>query len=260
MTSLRDSLIGLPKPIIPFVTAGYPSKEATLTIIEAAVDAGVRIMELGMPFSDPLADGPVIQKSSMTAIGNGVNLHWILEIVREAASTFDIQIVLMGYINPIMRYGEVKFIKDAAAAGVKGLIIPDLPPEEGEQFYAAAVESGISPIYLIAPNTPSSRITELGRRATSFLYAVSTLGVTGGGSGHDDPVIDYLARVRSATDTPYVVGFGIKSTNDVARLANHADGLVIGSALIQALEGSSDVGKTTKKFLTPLVSEMIKHI
>ena len=256
MKILREVLTGKTKPIIPFVTAGYPTKESTLGIIEAAVDSGVRIIELGMPFSDPIADGPVIQKSSLTAIANGVDLPWILKITKEATAKFDIQIILMGYINPIMRYGENRFIEAAAAAGVKGLIIPDLPPEEGEHLYTAAISNGISPIYLVAPNTAPSRVADLGKMAPAFLYAVATLGVTGSGSDRDEEIITYLEGIRSATDTPFVVGFGIKSTTDVARLMNHTDGLVIGSALIHALEGSTDVGKTTREFLTPLIDEV----
>ncbi len=253
MKILLEALAGKIKPIIPFVTVGYPDKESTLRIIEAATDSGVRLMELGMPFTDPLADGPVIQKSSMTAIENGVNLPWILEITREATAKYDIQIILMGYINPIMKYGIIEFIEAAASAGVAGLIIPDLPPEEGDQLYSAAISHGISPIYLIAPNTSPARVAELGKLAPSFLYAVATMGVTGGGNARDDGIITYLEAIRSATETPFVVGFGIKSTADVARLMPHADGLVIGSALIQALEGSVDVGKTTREFLTPLI-------
>ena len=181
--------------IIPFLTAGYPSKEDALNMVLAAEKSGAAMVELGIPFSDPLADGPVIQESSQKAIENGVTINWILETVSDIRQQSEIPIALMGYINPILKFGLNKFIKSCSDAGVDGLIIPDLPPEEAEDYVKSSKTNGISPILLVAPNTPEKRIQEISKLAGDLIYCVAILGITGGRGANEDQLNSYLKNL-----------------------------------------------------------------
>jgi len=227
--------------MIPFLTAGYPRKEDTLELVLAAEASGVKMIELGMPFSDPLADGPVIQEASQRALENGVTLEWILETVSEIRKQSDIAIVLMGYINPIQSYGLEKFIRDCSHVGVDGLILPDLPPEEASDYLELCQKFRLSPILIVAPNSSNERITKLGNWAGHLLYATSILGVTGSkGISENHDLKTYLSRLKKYAGVPFVVGFGIRSSSDVKQILEYADGAVVGSHLLQLLGKSEE--------------------
>ena len=210
------------------------------------------MVELGMPFSDPLADGPVIQQASQVAIENGVNIKWILETVKEIRNSSEIPLVLMGYINPIIKYGLIKFMKGCRLAGVDGLIVPDLPPEEAEKFVQLARENSISPILLVAPNTSSSRIKIISELSGDLIYCVAILGITG--SGNDMENLEaYLTRVKENSSCPFVVGFGIKARGDIVLVNKLAHGAVVGSAIINAMDGNTSPVETLKNYIERLV-------
>ena len=244
------------KKLVPFITAGYPAKENTVSLIQAAEDAGVHMVELGMPFSDPLADGPIIQQTSQTALGNGVTVNWILDTVSTIKESTQIPIILMGYINPLLKMGLETFLRRASEAGVDGLIIPDFPPEEGAVFYKQARSMGISTIYLVAPNTSAERIRQLSKESSDLLYAVSILGVTGSTISARENLQEYLKRVRAASSTPFMVGFGISTPDDVRAAASVADGVVVGSALLSRLQTAADPVRETKRYLKTLIDAL----
>ncbi len=237
------------KKLVPFITAGFPSLESTRDLVLAAVEAGADLVEIGMPFSDPLADGPVIQHTSEIAIQNGITIGKILQTVRNIRKETDTPVALMGYCNPMMRYGFDRFLSDAGESGVNGLILPDLPPEEGEDSYTAIKDAGMSPILLVAPNTTDVRMERLGELAEDLLYAVSILGVTGSSVKGNRKLSDYLSRLRHHTGTPFMVGFGISSPEDVREIAPMADGVVVGSALLRTIEESGEPEAAVREFL-----------
>ena len=245
------------KKLVPFITAGYPQLDSTVPLALAAEAAGVHMLEIGMPFSDPLADGPVIQETSQVALDNGVTIPWILETVAQVRRQSNrIPIVLMGYINPIQRMGIETFLEEACEAGVDGLIIPDLPPEEGAAFFELARSKGISTIYLVAPNTTGERIHQLGTQGEDLLYAVSILGVTGSSPAARQSLDHYLERVRASTEVPFVVGFGMATPEDVRRAGARADGVVVGSALLTRLKQARDPVAEASRYLATLVAAL----
>ena len=225
-----------------FVTSGFPDPAATLPILTACVEAGADFVELGMPFSDPLAEGVPIQRASVRALAHGVTMRDAFATAAAfTARHADVPLVLMGYVNPVLQYGVDAFCRDAVAAGVAGLILPDLPPEEAAEVRAAAALHGLALTFLVAPNTSDERIGRVDAASTGFVYAVSTPGLTGQAiaatNNHarssGDAVTDYLDRARTLTRAnPLCVGFGIRTGDDVRRLAPHADGVIVGSALI----------------------------
>jgi len=238
--------------IIPFLTAGYPAKEDALNMVLAAEKSGAAMVELGMPFSDPLADGPVIQESSQKALENGVTINWILEIVSDIRQQSEIPIALMGYINPILKFGLTKFTKRCSETGVDGLIIPDLPLEEAADYVKSAKTNGISPILLVAPNTPEKRIYEISKLAGDLIYCVAIIGITGSGKSIGDQLISYLNRVEKNSDCPFIVGFGIKEREDVVRINQIAHGVVVGSAIIHEIKNSNNPVEVIKNYMEKL--------
>jgi tryptophan synthase alpha chain len=227
--------------IVPYITPEFPVKGTTVPLILALESAGAAMIEVGIPFSDPLADGPTIQHSSEIAIRNGASLKRVLELVTEARVHTSIPVILMGYVNPIMSYGFDRFFADAAAAGVDGLIIPDLPPEESEEFRSRCAEHGLSTVFLIAPTSSDERIKYIDSLSTDFSYCVSVTGVTGARSSFSSNLDEFLGRVKQQTIKPFVVGFGIKNKEQIYRIVLTADGVVVGSALLQAMEGKTTV-------------------
>lgn len=227
------------KKIIPFITAGFPSKEATKKMVLAFEESGASMVELGMPYSDPLADGLVIQKASDIALSNGVNLSWIIDTVKEIRIDSQIPIILMGYINPILSYGLKRFIKDCSQAGVDGFILPDLPPEEASEYVSLCEEYNLSSIFLVAPNTSDDRIKKVSKLAKDLIYCVSVLGITGGSVSTENKIEDYLARVEKNSECSFVVGFGIDCQQKVNWINEHSDGAVIGSHFIKNLMDSA---------------------
>jgi tryptophan synthase alpha chain len=223
--------------LIPYVTTGDPSPSATLPIMQALVSAGADIIELGVPFSDPMADGPVIQRASERALAQHVGLSDVLAVVGAfRATNTTTPIVLMGYANPIEAMGVAAFADRAQAAGVDGALVVDYPPEEAAGFAALMLEHGIAPIFLLAPTTPEARIADVARLARGYVYYVSLKGVTGAGHIDTTEVGRKLAEIRRHVALPLGVGFGIRDAASAQAIAAHADAVVIGSRIIQEIE------------------------
>ena len=221
-------------------------------MVLAAEKSGAAMVELGMPFSDPLADGPVIQESSQKAIKNGVTINWILETVSNIRRQSDIPIALMGYINPILKFGLTHFMESCSQAGVDGLIIPDVPPDEADDYVESSKTNGISPILLVAPNTSEKRIQDISKLAGDLIYCVAILGITGSRGSFEEELITYLSRVEKNSDCPFVVGFGIKEREDVVGINKIAHGAVVGSAIIQAIANSDNPITAVEKYMEKL--------
>lgn len=224
-----------------FITAGYPDLESTVDLILGFEKNGADIVELGMPFSDPLADGPTIQRSSDIAISKGISIDKIFDMVTEVRKSSEIPIILMGYMNPVLRYGVSKFCEKASSVGVDGLILPDIPVEESGLIEKEAEENNLPIIYLVAPNTTNDRMQLADQKSDGFVYCVSVTGVTGARDGNEvsDSVSKFIERVRvNVTKNPVLVGFGIKSYNDAQAIASNTDGFIVGSALIDTISKS----------------------
>lgn len=220
-----------------FLTNGFPDPKSTLPILRACDEAGADFLELGMPFSDPLAEGLPIQKSSERALKHGVTMDDAFATAAAFREQSETPLLLMGYINPVLRYGVSNFFERAASSGVDGLILPDMPPEEGHLAERAAAEAGVGLVYLIAPNSSEDRVRLVDSKATAFVYAVSVTGLTGSSLGGGDAVAEYLQRARAlVTSRPLCVGFGIRNHDDLVRYGAHTDGVIVGSALIQECE------------------------
>jgi tryptophan synthase alpha chain len=221
------------KALIPYITAGDPRPEFTVPMLHALVEAGADIVELGAPFSDPMADGPVIQQACERALAQGMSLRRVLEQVREFRQTdAETPVVLMGYLNPIETMGYDAFIAGARDAGVDGVLTVDLPPEEAVDLAEPLIAAGIAPIFLLAPTSSSERIRHTAELAQGYLYYVSLKGVTGSAALNVAEVADKLAVIRALTDLPLGVGFGIKDPPTAAAVARIADAVVVGSALV----------------------------
>ena len=220
-----------------FLTDGFPTPDATVPLLHALDRGGVDFIELGMPFSDPLAEGRPIQKASARALDHGVTMADTFQRAEAFRRDSDTPLLLMGYVNPVLKYGIDAFCQDAAAAGVDGLILPDMPPEEGARLRTAADEHNLDLVFLIAPNSSDERIRAVDEQATGFVYAVSVTGLTGSDLDSAPTVQEYLQRARTLTpQNPLLVGFGIKSHEDAMRLSRHTDGFIVGSALINHVE------------------------
>ncbi len=231
------------KGVIPYVVAGDPTPEGTVDLLHQLVAAGADVLELGVPFSDPMSEGPVIQKGHERALENGMTLRKVLEIV--GAFRGDNQstpVVIMGYANPIERFGYDAFASACAEAGVDGLITVDLPPEEVDHIDRALQAVSLDNIFLISPTTPESRIQAIVDRARGFIYCVAVRGVTGSGQLDTEAVAESVALIRSKTSLPVAVGFGIKDADSARDVASSADAVVVGSALIAAMERASRAG------------------
>lgn len=225
------------KALIPFVTAGDPEPDMTVPLMHALVEAGADVVELGVPFSDPMADGPVIQRASDRALLHGVGLDRVLAFVREfRAKNQNTPVVLMGYANPIEAMGVARFVEEAQRAGVDGTLVVDYPPEECESFAGLVRSHGMDLIFLLAPTSSDARIAKVARLASGYLYYVSLKGVTGAGNLDLSEVGEKILRIRRATKLPIGVGFGIRDAATAKAVAAFADAVVIGSAIIQEME------------------------
>ena len=229
------------KALIPYVTAGFPYADITPSLMHAMVGAGADIIELGVPFSDPMADGPVIQKAGEKALTLGIGTAQVLAMVRDFRKKDEsTPVVLMGYANPVERYdlkhGAGAFIRDAAAAGVDGVLVVDYPPEECEDFAAALKAAGLDLIFLLAPTSTDKRMAQVGRIASGYVYYVSLKGVTGAGHLDTDAVEAMLPRIRAQVSVPVGVGFGIRDAETARAVGRSADAVVIGSKIIQLIE------------------------
>lgn len=244
------------KALVPFVTAGDPALDATVPVMHALVEAGADVIELGVPFSDPMADGPVIQKASERAIARGAGLTHALESTREfRRSDIDTPVVLMGYLNPVEIRGAEAFAAEAAACGVDGMLLVDLPPEEAGPFREAFQRHGIALIWLASPTTDATRLAMLNQLAEGYLYYVSYAGVTGADHLSTGEAGARLASIRASCPVPVLAGFGIKDAASAAAMAEAADGVVVGSALVAAMTDAADATDAAARargFLAPL--------
>ena len=228
------------KALIPFITAGDPDPALTVPLMHTLVEAGADIIELGVPFSDPMADGPTIQRASERALAKGVSLRQVLGMVANfRADNNETPVVLMGYANPIEAMGLLRFAEKAAQSGVDGVLVVDYPPEEAENFGAAMKAQGLDPIFLIAPTSNAERIAQVAQIASGYVYYVSLAGVTGSGALNVEAVAEKLPAIRERTGLPVGVGFGIRDAATAKRIAAFADAVVVGSRIIEEIEKSS---------------------
>lgn len=238
-----------------YCTAGFPRLEDTLTVMKALQENGADMIELGMPYSDPLADGPVIQHSSTIALQNGMTIKKLFEQLKDFRNEISMPVLLMGYMNPILQYGFEKFCSDAAAVGIDGLILPDLPEYEFETEYGAIIKKhGLDFVFLVTPETSEERIKKLDELSSGFLYAVSSSSTTGKDKNMND-VNKYLQKLKSLKlKNPIVVGFGIKDKKTFEEACANANGAIIGTAFIRALEQSHNIMESTTSFLSSIIS------
>ena len=222
--------------LIPYLTAGYPEPNATQDLLRTLVHAGADIIELGVPFSDPVADGPTIQRASQNALEHGVTLTWCLDQLREFRRAHETPVVIFSYLNPILRYGWQRFIEHAEEAGAQGVLITDLPVGGDDALERGVERSPLSLIRLVAPTTEAARLREIAARAQGFIYYIARMGVTGARSELPAELLEGVRALRAMTDIPVAVGFGVSSAEQVKAIADVADGVVVGSALIDAID------------------------
>lgn len=246
------------KAFIAFITAGYPNLNTTRRLVLEFSKIGVDIIELGVPFSDPLADGPIIQEASQVALKNKVNPSDIMRLVRLVRKDTDIPICLMTYYNPIFCFGEESFVKKAKASGVDGVIIPDLPPEEGKSFISLANKSGLDTIFFLSPTSTIKRIKFVSAISRGFIYYVSLTGVTGVRKNLPSDIVNNLKAIKKITKKPICVGFGVSMHSHVKQIYRIADGVIVGSAIMKKIReniGKPDLTKKVSNFVNSLKKE-----
>ena len=250
------------KALIPFVTAGHPHPLLTVPIMHSLVKNGANIIELGMPFSDPMADGMVIQESSEKAIGHGMTISLVLDVVSEFRETdSDTPIVLMGYLNPIEKFGYQSFVEKAASSGVDGLLIVDCPPEESEKLLILLKKYDMNQIFLIAPTTDEQRQMFILSQASGFIYCVALKGVTGAKNVEYNDLSEKIASIKSISDIPTAIGFGVKDIDSALTVSEHGDAVVIGSALVSLLDkcrNEKEIEESINKFIKPIAKAINK--
>ncbi len=228
-------------PLVAFLTAGYPRVDHFADDLRE-VCAHADIVEIGVPFTDPMADGVTIQRSSEAALAAGVSLSWILEQLRDMESRPETPLLLMSYLNPLLAYGLDRLADDAAAAGVSGFIVPDLPFDESGDFRVSMQREGLALVQLVTPITPDERLRQVCAASSGFVYAVTVAGITGGATALPGGMHDYLERVRAVSTIPVCAGFGIRSAQQVSAIGEHADGVIVGSALVETMERGESAG------------------
>lgn len=228
------------RALIPFITAGDPDLETTRALVVELARAGASLIELGVPFSDPMADGPVIQRASERALRNGVGVADVLSVIKDARRETDVPIVLFSYYNPLLQYGAERLCADAARAGVDGMLVTDLAPEEAGEFAATLRAHELDLIFLVAPTSTDARLRRIAERASGFIYAVSRAGVTGVQNALSTEAERLVARVRAVSELPVAVGFGISQREQVADVWRFADAAVVGSAIVSEIEKQGD--------------------
>ena len=238
--------------LMPYFTLGYPDRETALDVLTAIAPYS-DLLELGVPFSDPLADGPTIQRSTQRALEGSTTTAGCLSMVRELrARGVQTPAMLMGYVNPILAYGPARYVADAAAAGVDGFIVPDLPPEEADELEALANEAGLVLVHFLAPTSNARRVANVTGRAQGFIYLVSLTGVTGARAGLAAGLRQFVANVRAQAQVPLAVGFGISTAAQAAEVGDFADGVIVGSALINAVDAAVDKPAAARAFVREL--------
>ena len=244
--------------LMPYFALGYPDRETSLNIIEA-IAADSDLLELGIPFSDPLADGPTIQHSTQVSLENGTTVSDCLDMVRELRHRgVQTPICLMGYYNPMLAYGLDRFVQDAKTAGAQGFIVPDLPPEEASELAHLISAAGLAYIYFLAPTSRMERIDQVAQRAQGFIYLVSVTGVTGARQALHSDLAEFVQRVRTRSTVPLAIGFGISTPDQAASVAQLADGVIVGSALINAVNNSGEKPSAAAAFVRSLRAALTK--
>jgi len=244
--------------LIPYVTLGYPTPERSSELADAAIAGGADILELGIPFSDPLADGRAIQHATHEALAQGTTVRTCLELAAQLRADWpETPLLFMGYLNPILAFGEPAFCRACREAGVDGLIVPDLPPEEGGRIEELCRREGVALVYLIAPNTPSERIRAICERSQGYVYLVSVTGTTGARERLPSRLANVVAGVKRLTDKPVAVGFGISTPEQAATVAQLADGVIVGSAVVR-LCNSPEALSDVRSFISELRGAMVK--
>ncbi len=255
MSRLKELFVSKKSKVLNvYCTAGFPELNSTIKIMQALETNGANIIELGMPYSDPLADGPVIQASGNIALANGMTIKVLFDQLKDLRKTVTIPVILMGYMNPVIQYGFEKFCSEAASVGVDGLILPDLPEHEFEiEFGAIIKKNGLDFIFLVTPETSEERLRKLDSLSTGFLYAVSSSATTG--SDKDFNAVEkYLLRLQGMNlKNPVLVGFGIKDKETFESASKYSNGAIIGTAFIKALENSKDIALSVKQFLSSII-------
>lgn len=247
--------------LVTFITAGDPDHETSLALLKGLPAAGADVIELGMPFTDPMADGPAIQAAGLRALNNGARMTRTLDMVREFRKADDeTPLVLMGYYNPVYSYGVERFLADAKAAGVDGLIVVDLPPEEDGELCEPALRAGVNFIRLTTPTTDDARMPAVLANTSGFVYYVSVTGITGAGSASAGAIDDAVARLRRHTDLPLAVGFGITTPEAAAAVARVADAAVVGSAIVRQVELNLDADGKATAALVPNVLDFVRAL
>ena len=247
------------KGFIPFIVAGDPNLETTADLLVELADSGATIIELGVPFSDPMADGPVIQRASERALQHGFGLAAVLETAAKARRKTNVPIVLFSYYNPLMQYGAVKLVRDAKEAGIDGVLVTDLTVEESDEFASALRAKELDLIFLVAPTSTGARLQAIAEKATGFIYAVSRAGITGEQADVSAVAESLVRRVRQCSDLPVAVGFGISTAAQVAKTCVYADAAVVGSAIVAEIErcaGASDIVQRIGGFARALVHDI----
>lgn len=255
MSKIKDYLTEInksKKALSVYLTAGFPRKENFEELVLRTFEAGADLIELGIPFSDPLADGKTIQASSQTALDNGVNTEYVLETTAKVKEKTDRPVIIMTYANPVLNYGVDRFLADSLSAGVDGLIVPDLPLEESEEFFKSCKERP-DVILLTTPASPAERIRKIDQVSEGFLYCVSVLGTTGAREGFTDDILEHLERTYGlVSNNKMLVGFGISSPEDIRKISPYCDGVIIGSAVIKSLSRDSGNYSETMEFVKSL--------
>ena len=250
------------KGFIPFVTAGDPSFEASLSIVRALAEAGADIIELGVPFSDPMADGPTIQRSSQRSLHNGTSLNDVVRLAREFRKTSDTPMVLFSYLNPLLAYGAESLANDASAVGIDAMLITDAVDEEAATYRALFENAGIDLISLVAPTTSEDRLKRICESATGFIYAVSRAGVTGARADTSRAAEELVKRARRYTDLPIAVAFGISTRQQIGEVWQYADAAVVGSAIVAEIErnlGSNKLAELIRQYVSSLLPSVAKQ-
>jgi tryptophan synthase alpha chain len=255
MSRLKELFERKPSKVLNvYCTAGFPMLDSTIEVMEALQAGGADLIELGMPYSDPLADGPVIQASGSKALENGMSIAKLFEQLNEMRTSIRVPVLLMGYLNPILQYGFDRFCEAASRAGVDGLILPDLPIYEFETEYGPVIRRhGLDFVFLVTPETSESRIRKVDALSTGFLYAVSSSSTTGGNKDLGDQEAYFRRLGEMRLRNPVLVGFGVRDRDSFEAACRHTQGAIIGTAYIKAIEGAADIGRATKEFLRQIL-------